>query len=71
MCFRAVIYNSTMLWEMLVLAALARKLYKQPLPDQCFVDPPKITCCVDMPSNQENNNIINGGTYNQCFDMNV
>jgi hypothetical protein len=65
-----VIYNSTMLWEMLVLAALARKLYKKPLPDQCFVDPPKITCCIDMPSNQENNNIITG-TYNQCFDMNA
>ncbi|XP_022183380.1 organic solute transporter alpha-like protein [Myzus persicae] len=64
------IYNSTMLWEMLVLAALARKLYKKPLPDQCFVDPPKITCCVDLPSNQENNNIITG-TYNQCFDMNA
>ncbi|XP_050441540.1 organic solute transporter alpha-like protein [Adelges cooleyi] len=66
------IYNSTMLWEMMVLMALARKLHKKPLQmDPCFVEPPKITCCVDLPSNQEKNNIINGGIYNQCFDMNV
>ncbi|XP_050523349.1 uncharacterized protein LOC126895477 isoform X2 [Daktulosphaira vitifoliae] len=64
------IYNSTMLWEMMLLAWLARKLYKKPLPtDHCFVEPPKITCCVDIPTNQEKNNIINYGRYNQSFDL--